>query len=454
MVSSGVLSARALQPLKELKEELLFVRFLMVLTDLEEEQKEEMGLADLCLQTLFYFSNQNLATDLFFRTEMAENDGWLSIDVLLRCNRIQKMGACKNDILLSLVGSDLEIAPDGSAVRRPHSAPLPRLTKGVVPRRQPQRDVKQTSQGVYAATVAWQSNGHSHTNFHAPALSSHSNDHSLWNDCAEPINSQQSVCSDTLLTWAKARHKSGCREVQDALRNGNNETCVAIASGLRGHVWEAVESPNANHVLQECIVNMSPHALQFVLDELMFENGAATRLAKHEYGCRVFLRILEHLRTDQVQEMVNEVLMNVGTLARDSYGNYVLQGICEHGTQDMQRQLVQSLLERMPRLVTDHRAAAVIAKALKHAPEEEKQFIAQALLQVPGQLVQMAKQRFGQAVAEAVLELPSREGAEAQQVLRRGENVLTKSRHGRAVLNKLKPDGADQPHRLPANGGA
>lgn len=370
----------------------------------------------------------------------------------------------KNDILLALTGSQLEIASDCSGVRRQVEAQLPRLAKGVLPHRQPLRDAKQTSRCVHATTdstaVAQGSDGRSHTSFHAQMPTLHRSRYSLGNVGAEPIKSWQSGCSASSLignVWAKSKHKDGCLEVQKALSHGDNENRVAIASELRGLVWDAVESPNANHVLQRCIENMSPHALQFILDELMCHNGAATRLAKHEYGCRVFERILEFFRADQVQQMVKEVLMDVGTLVQDLYGNYVLQHIFEYGEQDMKRQLALALMTRMSRLVTDHRTAAVIAKALEHAPAEEKRSIAKSLLQAPMDFVQMATQRFGEAVAVAVLKLPGREGAQARNVLSRGDEHLKQFRYGRAVLKFMKqsaPDVTDRPQRLVADGGA
>lgn len=408
-------------------------------------------LADVCLQVEHYFSDKNLATDDLFRKEMIANGGWLTMDVLLRCNRIKSMDASKKHILSALVGSDLEIKPDGSAVRRPGNAPLPPLLAKVAPPCQvPQRAPRHVhgaavAQGFTRARVFASIGpqvGCNHSDFHAQVLTSHSSDDNLFN---------VGVGGMTGNVWAKAKHKSGCREVQDALSNGDNQSRAAIASELRGHVWEAVESPNANHVLQKCIVDLPPDSLQPILDELVSEKGAATRLAKHKYGCRVFERILEHCRPEQVQYMASEVLMDFDSLARDIYGNYVLQHLFEFGTEIIQRQLATSLVKHMPRLYADPRAAAVIAKALELAAAEEKRSIARALLQAPGRFVQMAAQRFGQAAAVAVLNSPGQEAIEARRLLLHGKEKLTTSRHGRAVLKCVK---GEHLQRFAANGGA
>ena len=56
-----------------------------------------------------------------------------------------------------------------------------------------------------------------------------------------------------------------------------------LASELRGHVREVLESPHANHVLQRSIEVMCPSTLAFVLTELL-EWGRPVTVARHRYG--------------------------------------------------------------------------------------------------------------------------------------------------------------------------
>jgi len=280
-------------------------------------------------------------------------------------------------------------------------------------------------------------------------------------DAVTPMTEEQSASSENASlignVWTKARHKDGCREVQDALGTGDNHVRAAIASELQGHIWDAVECPHANHVVQKCIVEMCPEALQFMIDELMSWNGAATYLAKHRYGCRVFERLLEHCRPDQIQEMVGEVLANVGALCTHSFGNYVLQHLFEYGTEDQRQQLAALLVPRISRLCADSRAAAVIAKALENAPSEERRCIARALLQDPDHFFQLASLRSGQCVVVAVLKMPGPEAAEARQLLVDRRGGLSSSSHNRAVLKCLglvKPEVQQNSQRSAVNGGA
>merc|ERR1719414_1768603 len=68
--------------------------------------------------------------------------------------------------------------------------------------------------------------------------------------------------------WLRSQDQVGCLEVQSALEESSREVCDAIASELRGHVWEAVEHPHANFVLQKCIEQLSSRGSQWIIGEL------------------------------------------------------------------------------------------------------------------------------------------------------------------------------------------
>lgn len=262
-------------------------------------------------------------------------------------------------------------------------------------------------------------------------------------DAVLPGNAEQgAVLEKESLTgrvWQKARHVFGCREVQEALSNGDNQIRAGIASEMRGHVWDAVESPNANHVVQKCIVVMSPDASQSIIDELTSRNGAAMCLAKHRYGCRIFERLLEHCRPEQLRTMVGEVLAEAESLCFHPFGNFVLQHLFEYGGDEDRRLLALAVLIHVPKLSADPRGAAVVAKGLQFAPAEERQALARALLRAPQQLVQLATQRCGLAVALALIRMKEPEGAEARKCLEKkhARQVLSSSRHGRVLMTEF-----------------
>jgi len=239
--------------------------------------------------------------------------------------------------------------------------------------------------------------------------------------------------------WKKSLHAFGCREVQEALGNGDNRTRIAIASELQGHIWEAVESPNANHVLQKCIVELPPEASQSIINELMKHSNAATCLARHRYGCRIVERLFEHCRPEQLREMIHDILAEVESLCLHPFGNFVIQHLFEHGAVDVRHQLAVAVLARMPKLSTDARGLVVIAKSLEYAPDEERRDLVRALLRTPEQFMQMATQRCGHVVILALARMKGQEGAEAREWLGKPESceVLLASRHGRMLMKAL-----------------
>lgn len=79
-------------------------------------------------QIEYYFSDEHLQYDNFFRKKIAVNcGGWLSMGLILGCGRVRAMHATKHDVILALEASALEVRADGAAVRRPGDSPLPEL---------------------------------------------------------------------------------------------------------------------------------------------------------------------------------------------------------------------------------------------------------------------------------------------------------------------------------------
>eukprot|EP00428_Durinskia_dybowskii_P032351 CAMPEP_0170240238 /NCGR_PEP_ID=MMETSP0116_2-20130129/19877_1 /TAXON_ID=400756 /ORGANISM="Durinskia baltica, Strain CSIRO CS-38" /LENGTH=422 /DNA_ID=CAMNT_0010491057 /DNA_START=44 /DNA_END=1308 /DNA_ORIENTATION=+ len=79
-------------------------------------------------QVEYYLSDDNLKHDKFFSEKISSNaDGWLEMSLVLSCNKMKAMRATKEDVMAALKASKLEMKEDGSAIRRPGNAPLPKL---------------------------------------------------------------------------------------------------------------------------------------------------------------------------------------------------------------------------------------------------------------------------------------------------------------------------------------
>lgn len=237
--------------------------------------------------------------------------------------------------------------------------------------------------------------------------------------------------------WHLARDAQGCRRVQEALEDAaSDEAREALAAELRGHVWQAVRHPHANHVLQKCIMTMRPAAVQFIIDELT-EKGpeGSVKAARHAYGCRILQRLLEHCRPDQLVGLVAALMPEAAPLAKHIYGKFVIQHMLECGTNLQQRQLMSELEMHIHELGHDIHSGAVLSKALSVGDPQDQDALARALVRQPGTLAALAATRYGSAAARLVLEMaqgPERE--EAQRQVSEKAAALSTRRYGRAVV--------------------
>lgn len=233
--------------------------------------------------------------------------------------------------------------------------------------------------------------------------------------------------------WFLSTTVQGCRVVQSALEDADNAMSIAIASELRGHVWDAVRCQHANHVLQKCISKLTPQGCQFIVDELRRDAGSAKYLAKHRYGCRVFERLLEHCSTAQLQSIVNDAIEASVALCKHPFGNYVMQHIFEHGSCDQRCSLAAALVEQMPRIAVARHAPAVLCKALLYCGSKERASLARALLLEPVQLARLAKEKSGHAAVEHLLRDAGGEEHAVRDALAEHVSDLQVSRYGRTV---------------------
>jgi len=240
--------------------------------------------------------------------------------------------------------------------------------------------------------------------------------------------------------WHLSQDSVGSRRVQEALDDAeNDEARLDLALELRGHIWDALHCPHANHVLQRCIVSLRPPALQFILDELLQPRRAqVVQAARHRFGCRIIQRLFEHCRQDQLQEIYEELLGSAVPLSKHVYGNFVMQHLLEYGASAYRRQLTNVLERHVKAMVKDEHGHAVLSKAIANGSPEERLRLARALLQEGGLLLRMARGRHGHGAVKEVLEvLQGEEQDMARKQLLDSVAKLRLSRYGRSVAASL-----------------
>jgi hypothetical protein len=233
--------------------------------------------------------------------------------------------------------------------------------------------------------------------------------------------------------WELSQCAVGSRTVQSAVETAADDNARAqFAIELHGHVWEALECPHANFVLQKCISTLPSHLLQFIIDEIMSENHGAITAAQGRFGCRIIQRLLENCMPEQLQDLVDAIISDAKSLAHHAFGNYVLQHILDYGVHENMYRLLHFVEQEAQELSFDPYAASVVVKALVVAPTEHVAVIVRALLSKSDQLARMAMSRHGGLVVQAVLE-QAQEGdrKDAVNQLRLQMSVLRSSKCSR-----------------------
>lgn len=239
--------------------------------------------------------------------------------------------------------------------------------------------------------------------------------------------------------------EEGSLVVQDALEAAlSDHQRVALASEFRTRVWTAVQNPHANHVIQKCINMMPPTESQFIIDEI--QNGGekhVLRAARHQFGCRILQRLLEHCSSDQMQQVLEYLLVNAMSLTMHKYGNYVLQALAEHGTPEQVSRLAVILAENVG--YVKGYGYGVLETVLRFARGDDQSSLANAILDSiiasPELLESMATSHHGSVAAREALRIagsPQKEAAVKALVVEQDDR-LASSRYGRALRRSLEP---------------
>lgn len=227
----------------------------------------------------------------------------------------------------------------------------------------------------------------------------------------------------------------GCRLAQAVLDVASHAEQVEFALELRGKVWEALESPYANYVLQKVIEVLPPTMVGFVVEELSCE---AVRAAQHCYGCRVLCRLLEHCSRGRAERIIDDLLQEATMLSRHKYGNYVIQHILEHGTARDQQTVARTLLVDPLGFAINRTASNVVERALAHCAAEDRSALLRVLLHDLASVAKLGCSRYGCRILRAVLELSGGEAAAARAMLSAAAQRLQESKYGQRLLAEAK----------------
>jgi hypothetical protein len=250
--------------------------------------------------------------------------------------------------------------------------------------------------------------------------------------------------------WTFAQDEHGCRVVQLALSK-QRVIAESVTAELQGHVLEALASPHANHVIQRVVEVMPTARSRFVASELI---GFATAAAKHCYGCRILIRLLEHAATEEnTLALIDEFLDEVSELMRHIFGHHVIQAVLEHGTAAQRHRIATALITpsldgetlTLPCHWTHRNVSRVFEAAILHCAPEDQLSLCDSLLNEPDYVLQAARCSFGCYVLMAVIRHRGEcvETGKARDLILSISEELSASKHGKKLLAFLVQDTED-----------
>lgn len=207
-----------------------------------------------------------------------------------------------------------------------------------------------------------------------------------------------------------------------------------ILTLLRGNVKELLASPHGCEVLQACVEYAIPSEVLFVVTELQ---GMACEVARMPEKYQLICRLLEHLPSNLVEPLAEELLVEVQSLCRHPRGNHVIKHLLEYGSPAQQHTICNMIANDLLGLSKHRIASHVVEKAVDASDFDASSLVAQAALNQPGALLELACKRQSQFVAKRLANRPGAEGHAVRCVLCANLDQLTKSKYGERLAEML-----------------
>jgi hypothetical protein len=247
--------------------------------------------------------------------------------------------------------------------------------------------------------------------------------------------------------WDLSRDPYGCYMVQEAFDNalatGDDDELSRLSGMLVGHVWDAIKCRNANFVLQKCISTAPEPDIEFVVDALTSEDAGIVKASKHRYGCRVIHRLLERLKGEELEILMEEITSSCIELSTHQFGHFVVEHVLEYGSHEAATKLIDILREGVLNSSAEGYIGAVLGHAITHHDGPEAVALIDSLVAEPRFLCSMARSRWGHKTVQMILQAASNSQAQAEAMayLASQSYVLRPYRYGRILDNWMKSRG-------------
>jgi len=223
----------------------------------------------------------------------------------------------------------------------------------------------------------------------------------------------------------------GCLLVQRAIDRCEDRVAAELVSGLRGYIATVAVSKHGNFVVQKIIQAQPPWVGMFIVEELL---DSASSFARHQCGCRIAARVLEHFpMTGVTLQFIDAIIAETYHLSRHGYAYHVVRAILEHGQPEQRQRVASILCSHIHRHAKHRYASFVVEQALRYSSEEVRSALARELMQRPGAAMDLAKHQFGRHVIEQL----ARVSEDASSIILSGLAELKRDKHGKRLLINL-----------------
>ena len=261
---------------------------------------------------------------------------------------------------------------------------------------------------------------------------------------AQSINDRVPIVSSLCRNaYNLAVHANGCRVFQKALEVGSLEERLALSASIPpGKVLDCCLDVNANHVMQKFIEVLPSSFAEFIVEAIAtpFSNTIA-RLSLHCYGCRVVQRIISRCNIEQKERVLDGVIAAVGEMITDQFGNYVIQHAIEFGREVDRERIMLCISQRDLVLLSCNKFASnVVEKAVRIQSSSSKLLVSALCSLSPQQTLEIMRDRYGNYVIRAFLELPTHKFPElhaVKEIVHQHSTTLKKYTYGWHLVEKL-----------------
>ncbi|KNE58499.1 hypothetical protein AMAG_04069 [Allomyces macrogynus ATCC 38327] len=162
-----------------------------------------------------------------------------------------------------------------------------------------------------------------------------------------------------------ALNMHGTRAVQKLVDHVHTPGQIArLVQALSRHTVALVKDLNGNHVVQKCLVKLTPSDAQFIFDAV---TRHCVEVATHRHGCCVLQRCLDYAAPEPRRRLAQEITTHCLHLVKDPFGNYVVQYVLDMGDPHLIEAVAMRLRGHVPALAMQKFASNVVEKCLRVA---------------------------------------------------------------------------------------